>query len=211
MTKQHPSKADFLITVVGDYIARGDKYNSVKAYSVDVYLTEALVAKGALSVIKNHYLEKALKDKYPDYARYHTHSIAKTVALKEKMDPLNRRNISLLSYEQLLEYAKMHDITIIEDLYPTTEELRGAIERAKEDLSSFLDNQSKIYERRKESIEEKKLLKELNDDLAVADAEPAAAAAPTTPDPSDTKPKAKPKMAAKKPVSSKATIEVTDL
>ena len=138
----------YKITVEGQYFVKeADKGKTLKQYSFDINLPSM---DRALSIIKNHILDKVLSKKYPDYCGFRTHDIVNVEAfgnvaqVKAVLWQMNRPTI--------ISYIREQELPVKEYIYEKIMDLRQAVESCEADL----DNYMRIQEKREE---EYKLLK----------------------------------------------------
>lgn len=156
------AEARYLVTIEGQYYGMENGHKAKKFYSIEVKMTEGMMEK-PLSIIKNQVLPIMLPKKYPDYKRYRTYQMVRVIDLKSDGGKVSK--VELMGYEQLIDYIKFHELPIEYELYLTTNELRGAILRQKNDEEGFKVEQEKRREALSEQISTQTDLAELNEDL----------------------------------------------
>jgi hypothetical protein len=132
----------YTITVEGQYFVKtGEKGRALKSYSFDINLPSM---DSALSVIKNHILDKVLRKKYPDYCGYRTHDIVNVKAFgnvaqaKAVLWQMNRPTV--------ISYIREQELPVKEHIYEKLMDLRQAVESCEADLANYLRIQDKREE-----------------------------------------------------------------
>ena len=110
--------------------------------------------EAALSVIRNHILDPALRAKYPDYTAYRTHIIKSTKSL----GGVKVHDIRYMDINQLKGYVEIHELPVDLLTFTAVQELREAIMMCKDDPERFAKWSKSIIEE-KSSM---RLLAELN-------------------------------------------------
>lgn len=159
MGKSTATPEGFLITVEGQYYSvymdgDGHQQKKIRNYKIQVKLPSM---DAALSVIRNHLLDPALKKKYPDYTRYRTHIVKRVASL----DGGHVSNIRYMGAKQLIQYIQANGLPIDTEIITDTQELREAISRYEDNPDQYEKWFAKISDERKT----KQMLSALNPEL----------------------------------------------
>ncbi len=149
-----------LVTVEGHYFALAgsvDRKKVKKPYKITVRVP---APEGALSVIKNKILDRALTKVHKDYHTYHTHEITGITDLNG--NPLmGYSNVRIMNFNQIAQYVRVNNLPLKLELYTDLDTLRTMVFLAETNEKLFAIKQI-VLER---EAQEDSLLAALNPDL----------------------------------------------
>lgn len=154
------AKPAFTITVEGKYRALVDGRKQSKTYKIENVNLTRQHGEAMLSVVKNLVLPKFGPKLYEDWAGASSWHITKVREYGTDKRPYDPR---FMSRPELVSYTEEHHIPITPDLYPTKEELLGAIQRQKTDPEGFVKEQETLEEFNRERLDQTRELDELNE------------------------------------------------
>jgi len=161
----------FEVTIEGQYYTADKQNKSIKDYKVVVLMDEQAKQHGFLGVARGHILPRALKQQYPDYKRFRTHTITHVKNISNPNKPI--RDLSLMNRDQIISYIKQKQLPIKFNLYPEVADLRQAIRDLHDGKEMFVKQQKKREEKHGPLLAMRNALDELNPTLANPHAIPA--------------------------------------
>lgn len=157
----------YRVTVAGEYLAAIQGRIETRTYKETATLNENHKEAGFLSVMKNHFLPPALKQKYPAFQGLHTHEIVDVVDLENPGEPME--DPTLMNLSQLVGFIKENDLPIEIALYGDTDALRQAVIEYHEDEAAFLATQANRLDIHGPTLEIKADIAKLNPSLGNID------------------------------------------
>lgn len=143
VVKGRRARAEWLITVEGNYQAKVGKDISEKPYTVSVSMKQKQIDAGALSQFCKHYAPEMMPVLYPDYQALMTFRITKSECSD---DQVKDNELTIMNYSELRDYIQRNEIKVDTSLYVDAGELKTAIETCEEDEPGYL-KQEEYYKR----------------------------------------------------------------
>ncbi len=150
----------YLVTVEGDYIGSATEFDRKRQkfpYRIKVVVANP---EGALSVIKNKLLGKALRRQYPNYHMWRTHQLV-SIVNRDGSKVQGITNIRLMDFDDLADYVRKNKLPVKLELYTDLGYLRKMVFLAETNQHEFRIKQLNL----EKDCEQNKQLRELNPDL----------------------------------------------
>lgn len=148
----------YRIQIRGEMMCKEGRNKVLKPYDRVVRMHAEDVAKGPLSVWRNHLADKLFKNKVLGYEKVKTFEIV--ASAREDGEPIDE--IAAMNFAQLEQYVEDLDLPVKPELYRDSGELRSAIRDCEDDEEGFVKVQENLERRRGPEYEIRKRLDELN-------------------------------------------------
>lgn len=148
------------VTVEGHFVCNKGTKVELEPYRETARCNDRHRDAGFLSVFKNHILPEVLPKKHPGYTGLYTHNLVSVVNLTNPNAAIN--DPDLMSLEELVGFVKSADLPLELGLYQDAADLRQAIKDYYEDPEAFLAVQENRMDLRRDDLELKAELADLN-------------------------------------------------
>ena len=162
----------YLVTCEGTYYRSKDHKKdrtTYGEYTLEAVLPEEARTLGFLSVFRREILTEkpsrkfAIREKYPDWRRFRTHTITNVVEIDHNGKPKGQvRELQLMNRAQVVAYINKKGWPVDPDLYPEISELRQALRDFRANRDQFLKQQEKRRQSKGSVLSVAKSLEQLN-------------------------------------------------
>jgi hypothetical protein len=148
----------YRVTLKGFYLSAAKEIPGRKVKLPYELAVNVKKLEGALSLIKNHLLDKALAKRYPDFISTYTHEIVKAEPLSK--DTPESGNLQFMSIPRLLEYIRTNGVPVDPKNYPTAKDEGAALRKT---VIDYALNPLGFAEREKQRVADMKIAAELEE------------------------------------------------